>query len=110
MAALAGMSIAKQDVLADIPESELLSLLILRTSNVRMLDLLDIEAGRFNGDAENGQHPADICNNTEMRDNLILNARSQPAFLLVAYTVQKTCFAIACFAVPAGTTKFALGR
>ena len=73
MAALAGMSIAEQDVFTDIPKTELFSLLILYTSNIWVLNLLDVEAGRFNGDAENWQHPAYIRDNTEMSGNLVLD-------------------------------------
>jgi len=45
---LAGMLIAKQHVLADIPEAELWSFLILFPLNCRILDLLQVELGHLN--------------------------------------------------------------
>ena len=50
VAVTALMAVTEEDVFTDVPKTELIAQLIARPFNVRVLDLLDVETGRFHND------------------------------------------------------------
>lgn len=44
------VAVTAENILSDVPEAELITLLVIRAFNVRVLDLLDVEGRGFHND------------------------------------------------------------
>ena len=58
--ALTGMPISEQNILSNIPETQLIAVLVAYSFNIRILDFLNIEASNFNRDFCDGEYFVEI--------------------------------------------------
>ena len=81
-AGLANVTVAEKNVLAHVPESELLALLIVRAFDFGILDLLNVEGCGFNHDFGDRKHSANRFNARYVRLNAVLHGRRKPTLVL----------------------------
>lgn len=79
---LTHMAVSEKNVLAHVPESKLVALLIVRAFNSRILDLLNVERCRLNHDLGDGQQSADRIDARHVRLNAVFNGRRKPSLVL----------------------------
>ena len=82
MTVLANMTVSEKNVLAHVPESKLVALLIVRAFNSRILDLLNVERCRLNHDLGDGKQSADRLDARHVRLNAVFNGRRKPSLVL----------------------------
>ena len=82
MTVLANMTVSEKNVLAHVPESKLVALLIVRAFNSRILDLLNVERCRLNRDLGDGKQSADRIDARHVRLNAVFNGRRKPSLVL----------------------------
>ena len=82
MTVLANMTVSEKNVLAHVPESKLVALLIARAFNSRILDLLNVERCRLNHDLGDGKQSADRIDARHVRLNAVFNGRRKPSLVL----------------------------
>ena len=82
MTVLANMTVSEKNVLAHVPESKLVALLIVRAFNSRILDLLNVERSRLNHDLGDGKQSADRIDARHVRLNAVFNGRRKPSLVL----------------------------
>ena len=98
---LTNVPISEKNILADVPEAELLALLVLFPCNVWILQQLHVEGSRFHGDLRDRQQSKNRFYARQVRVDSVFNRRSKPAFALGAETVVEPRRAVARFAVTA---------
>ena len=81
-AGLANVTVAEKNVLAHVPESELVALLIVRAFDFGILDLLNVEGCGFNHDFGDRKHSANRFNARYVRLNAVLHGRRKPTLVL----------------------------
>ena len=79
---LTDMTVSEKNVLAHVPESKLVALLIVRAFNSRILDLLNVERCRLNHDLGDGKQSADRIDARDVRLNAVLHGRRKPTLVL----------------------------
>ena len=79
---LANVTVSEKNVLAHVPESKLVALLIVRAFNSRILDLLNVERCRLNHDLGDGKQSADRIDARHVRLNAVFNGRRKPSLVL----------------------------
>ena len=82
MTVLANMTVSEKNVLAHVPESKLVALLIVRAFNSRILDLLNVERCRLNHDLGDGKQSADRLDARNVRLDTVLHGRRKPSLVL----------------------------
>jgi len=96
---LTNVSVSEKNILADVPEAELFSLLVLFPCNVRTLQQLRVERRRFHGDLRDRKQSKNCFYARQIRVDSVFNRRSKPAFALGANAVVESRRAVARFAV-----------
>ena len=99
---LTNVSVSEKNILADVPEAELLALWVLFPCNVGILQQLHVEGSRFHADLRDRQQSKNRFYARQVRVDSVFNRRSKPAFALGAETVVESRRAVARFAVTAG--------
>ena len=79
---LADMTVSEKNVLAHVPESKLVALLVARSFDFGILDLLNVEGCGFNHDLGDWQHAANRFNARDVRLNAVLHGRRKPTLVL----------------------------
>lgn len=104
-AVAAPMSVTKENILADVPKSELFPLLIVRPFDVRIRDSLDVESSSFHNDLCYRKKFPHGVNAGQMGVDFVFNARSQPTFIFTMNPVVETRCAVTCLAVATPPTQ-----
>ena len=99
MAVLTRVPVTAEYVFTRVPGAELLSLLILNTRDLGILDELDVKGSRFDDDPCDWQEFQHILNAGDMCGNDVFERGRKPALVLAVYTVVETWRAIACLAI-----------
>ena len=102
---LTDMTVSEKNVLAHVPESKLVALLIARAFNSRILDLLNVERCRLNHDLGDGKQSADRIDARHVRLNAVFNGRCKPSLVFRSDTVQKARRTVARLAMTSITTQ-----
>src|SRR5579885_656615 len=100
---LTSMPIPKQHIFTHIPESELGSLLVLSALYLRMLDLLDVKLGDFDGGLPDGQDLLHEPDRFQMDIHRVLDRGWQPARWFLS--VVETSRTVSCLAASSCPTK-----
>ena len=82
MTVLANMTVSEKNVLAHVPESKLVALLIARPFDFGIPDLLNVEGCGFNHDLGDGKQSADRLDARHVRLNAVFNGRRKPSLVL----------------------------
>ena len=82
MTVLANMTVSEKNVLAHVPESKLVALLIARPFDFGISDLLNVEGCGFNHDLGDGKQSADRLDARHVRLNAVFNGRRKPSLVL----------------------------
>ena len=96
---LADMTVSENNVLAHVPESKLVTLLVVRASDFRILDLLNVEGCRFNHDFGDRKHSANRFNARDVRLNAVLHGRRKPSLVLGSNAIVEARCAVARLAI-----------
>ena len=75
------MVVPVKDIFSDVPKAELLTLLILRAFDARVLNFLDIELRDFDNYLRDRQHLVQTCYYFQMAIYLRMHGRRKPAFV-----------------------------
>ena len=102
---LTDMTVSEKNVLAHVPESKLVALLIVRAFNSRILDLLNVERCRLNHDLGDGKQSADRIDARHVRLNAVFNGRCKPSLVFRSDTVQKARRTVARLAMTSITSQ-----
>jgi len=92
--AVASMTIPEENVLADIPESKLITLLVCLTFDFGISDLLNVEGGDFNDGITDWQYLVDKIHYFNVSIDLVLDAWCKPTLILRLNPVQESGFTI----------------
>jgi len=79
---LTDMTVSEKNVLAHVPESKLVALLIARPFDFGIPDLLNVEGCGFNHDLGDGKQSADRLDARHVRLNAVFNGRRKPSLVL----------------------------
>ena len=79
---LTDMTVSEKNILAHVPESELVALLIARPFDFGIPDLLNVEGCGFNHDLGNGKQSADRLDARNVRLDTVLHGRRKPSLVL----------------------------
>ena len=79
---LANVTVSEKNVLAHVPESKLVALLIARPFDFGIPDLLNVEGCGFNHDLGDGKQSADRLDARHVRLNAVFNGRRKPSLVL----------------------------
>ena len=79
---LTDMTVSEKNVLAHVPESKLIALLIARPFDFGIPDLLNVEGCGFNHDLGDGKQSADRLDARHVRLNAVFNGRRKPSLVL----------------------------
>ena len=101
----ADMTVSEKNVLAHVPESELVALLIIRAFDFGILDLLNVEGCGFNHDFGDRKHSANRFNARYVRLNAVLHGRRKPALVLGSNAVVEAWCAVARLAIAPCTSE-----
>ena len=82
MTVLANMTVSEKNVLAHVPESKLVALLIARPFDFGIPDLLNVEGCGFNHDLGDGKQSADRLDARNVRLDTVLHGRRKPSLVL----------------------------
>ena len=96
---LANMTVSEKNVLSHVPESKLIALLIVRSFDFGILDLLNVKGCCFNHDFGDWKHSANRFNARYVRLNAILHGRRKPALVLGSNAIVEARCAVACLAI-----------
>ena len=105
MTVLANMTVSEKNVLAHVPESKLVALLIARPFDFGIPDLLNVEGCGFNHDLGDGKQSADRIDARHVRLNAVFNGRCKPSLVFRSDTVQKARRTVARLAMTSITTQ-----
>ncbi len=103
--ALANMTVSEKNVLAHVPESELVAMLIVRSCDLGILDLLNVEGCGFNQDLADRQHSANRFNARDVRLNAVFHGRRKPTLVLRSNAIIEARGAIARLAISPCTSE-----
>ena len=79
---LTDMTVSEKNVLAHVPESKLVALLIARPFDFGIPDLLNVEGCGFNHDLGDGKQSADRLDARNVRLDTVLHGRRKPSLVL----------------------------
>ena len=79
---LANVTVSEKNVLAHVPESKLVALLIARPFDFGIPDLLNVEGCGFNHDLGDGKQSADRLDARNVRLDTVLHGRRKPSLVL----------------------------
>ncbi len=82
MTLLANMTVSEKNVLAHVPESKLVALLIARPFDFGIPDLLNVEGCGFNHYLGDGKQSADRIDARHVRLNAVFNGWREPSLVL----------------------------
>ena len=102
---LADMTVSEKDVLAHVPESKLVALLITRPFNFGILDFLNVEGRGFNHDFCDRKHSANCFNARDVRLNAVLHGRRKPSLALGSNAIIEARGAVARLAIAPCTSE-----
>ena len=99
---LTNVPVSEKNILADVPEAELFSLLVLFPCNVRIFQQLRVERRRFHGDLRDRQQSKNRFYARQVRVGSVFNRRCKPAFAFGADAVVEPRCTIARVVATAG--------
>ena len=102
---LADMTVSEKNVLAHVPKSKLVSLLIVLAFDFGILDLLNVEGSGFNHDFGDREHSAHRFNARDVRLDAVLYGRRKPSPVLRSNAIIEARSAVARFAAAPCTSE-----
>ena len=96
-------AVTAENILSDVTEAELITLLVIRALNVRVLDILDVEGRGFHNDLCHRKAFPSIVHAGQMGVDLVFNTRSQPPLVFAVNPIVKPGSTVTRLAVTSGS-------